>query len=51
VRDGIGVAVLDGREATVRAGATIYMPRNTSVRLRNTGTVPLRTIAIFSQPG
>ncbi|GAC1648899.1 MAG: hypothetical protein NVS4B3_05130 [Gemmatimonadaceae bacterium] len=51
VRDGVGVAVLGGREATVRAGATIYMPRNTSVRLRNTGTVPLRVIAIFSRPG
>ncbi|MDQ2947909.1 MAG: cupin domain-containing protein [Acidobacteriota bacterium] len=51
VRDGIGIAVLDGREAEVRSGATIYMPRNTSVRLRNTGTVPLRLIAIFSQPG
>lgn len=51
VRDGVGVAVLDGKEAVVRSGATIYMPRNTSVRLRNTGSTPLRLIAIFSQPG
>ncbi|GAC1657269.1 MAG: hypothetical protein NVS4B3_23660 [Gemmatimonadaceae bacterium] len=51
VQDGVGVAVLDGKEAVVRPGATIYMPRNTSVRLRNTGTTPLRLIAIFSQPG
>jgi quercetin dioxygenase-like cupin family protein len=51
VRDGSGVAVLGGKEAKVLAGATIYMPRNTSVRLQNTGTEPLRIIAIFSQPG
>jgi quercetin dioxygenase-like cupin family protein len=51
VRDGTARAVLAGREVTVTAGATIYMPRNTSVRLRNTGTQPLRLIAIFSQPG
>jgi quercetin dioxygenase-like cupin family protein len=51
VRDGTGRAVLAGREVAVTAGATIYMPRNTSVRLRNTGTQPLRLIAIFSQPG
>ncbi|MEO7711952.1 MAG: cupin domain-containing protein [Gemmatimonadaceae bacterium] len=51
VHEGVGLAVLDGKEAVVRPGATIYMPRNTSVRLRNTGTTPLRLIAIFSQPG
>jgi quercetin dioxygenase-like cupin family protein len=51
IRDGSGTAVLGGKEATVLAGATIYMPRNTSVRLKNTGTQPLRIIAIFSQPG
>jgi hypothetical protein len=27
------------------------MPRNTVVGLRNTGTVPLRIVATFSQPG
>ena len=51
VSGGTGVAVVGGAESTVRAGATIYMPRNTSVRLRNTGTEPLRIAAIFSQPG
>lgn len=51
VYGGTGVAVVGGSESTVRAGATIYMPRNTSVRLRNTGTEPLRIAAIFSQPG
>lgn len=48
---GTGYAVVGGRSDTVRAGATIYMPRNTSVRLKNTGTAPLRIAALFSQPG
>ena len=51
VYGGTGLAVVGGSESTVHAGATIYMPRNTSVRLRNTGTEPLRIAAIFSQPG
>lgn len=51
VYGGTGLAVVGGSESTVRAGATIYMPRNTSVRIRNTGTEPLRIAAIFSQPG
>ncbi|MEO6864391.1 MAG: cupin domain-containing protein [Gemmatimonadaceae bacterium] len=51
VYGGTGYAVVGGRADTVRAGATIYMPRSTSVRLRNTGTEPLRIIAVFSRPG
>lgn len=48
---GTGLASLAGREAMVEAGATIYMPRDTVVGLRNNGTVPLRIVATFSQPG
>jgi len=51
VYGGTGYAVVGDRADTVRAGATIYMPRNTAVRLRNTGTVALRIVALFSQPG
>lgn len=51
IHAGTGVAQLAGRQATVSAGAVIYMPRNTSVRLRNTGSGPLRIVAIFSRPG
>jgi quercetin dioxygenase-like cupin family protein len=51
VYGGTGLAVLGGREAVVQTGATIYMPRNTAVRLRNTGTEPLGIAAFFSQPG
>lgn len=48
---GTGLALLAGRQATVTTGATIYMPRNTVVGLRNTGSEPLKIVAIFSQPG
>lgn len=51
IHGGTGLAVLAGRQASVTTGATIYMPRNTVVGLRNTGTEPLRIVAIFSQPG
>src|SRR3954452_21834308 len=51
IHGGTGLASLAGRQATVTTGATIYMPRNTVVGLRNTGNVPLEIVAIFSQPG
>ena len=51
VHGGTGLALLAGKQSTVTTGATIYMPRNTVVGLRNTGTEPLKIVAIFSQPG
>ena len=51
IHGGTGLASLNGREATVTSGVTIYMPRNTVVGLRNTGTEPLKIAAFFSQPG
>lgn len=51
IHGGTGLASLAGRQATVTTGATIYMPRNTVVGLRNTGTEPLKIVALFSQPG
>jgi mannose-6-phosphate isomerase-like protein (cupin superfamily) len=51
VQRGSGVASLGSREAPVTAGTTIYIPPNTSAALRNTGTVPLTTVAIFPRPG
>jgi mannose-6-phosphate isomerase-like protein (cupin superfamily) len=51
IHAGNGLASLAGRQATVTTGATIYMPRNTVVGLRNTGADPLEIVAIFSQPG
>jgi quercetin dioxygenase-like cupin family protein len=51
IHAGTGLASLGGRQAPVTTGATIYMPRNTVVGLRNTGAGPLSIVAIFSQPG
>ena len=51
IHGGTGLALLAGRQTTVTTGATIYMPRNTVVGLRNTGSEPLKIVAIFSQPG
>ncbi len=51
IHGGTGLALLAGRQATVTTGATIYMPRNTVVGLRNVGTEPLKIVAIFSRPG
>lgn len=51
IHGGTGLASLAGRQAVVTTGATIYMPRNTVVGLRNTGSEPLSIVAIFSRPG
>ena len=51
IHGGTGLATLGGREATVSAGDTIYMPRNIVVGLRNTGSEPLKIAAFFSKPG
>jgi quercetin dioxygenase-like cupin family protein len=51
IHSGTGLALLAGKQATVTTGTTIYMPRNTVVGLRNTGSVPLKIVAIFSKPG
>jgi len=51
VHRGTGVATLGGREARVSAGATIYIPRNTTISLGNSGSEPLGVAFIFSKPG
>jgi oxalate decarboxylase/phosphoglucose isomerase-like protein (cupin superfamily) len=48
---GSGVAVLGSRETPFGEGATIYIPRNTRVSLRNTGSQPLAIAFFFSAPG
>jgi mannose-6-phosphate isomerase-like protein (cupin superfamily) len=50
IHRGTGVARLGSREVTVSAGATVYIPRNVSVGLRNTGTEPLSLVFIFPEP-
>ena len=51
VHRGSGVARLGGRESSVRAGATIYIPRSVQISVRNTGNEPLGIAFIFSKPG
>jgi len=51
IHRGSGVASLDGRESPVSAGTTVYIPRNVSITVRNTGTEPLGLAFIFSKPG
>jgi mannose-6-phosphate isomerase-like protein (cupin superfamily) len=50
VHRGTGVVRLGSRVATVRAGATVHIPRNVSVGLHNTGDEPLSLLFIFSEP-
>ena len=50
IHRGSGVARLGSREVAVAAGATVYIPRNVSVGLRNTGTEPLNLVFVFSEP-
>jgi mannose-6-phosphate isomerase-like protein (cupin superfamily) len=49
IHRGTGIARLGARETAVSAGATVYIPRNVSVGLRNTGTEPLTLVFIFPE--
>ena len=50
IHRGSGVVRLGAREATVRAGASVYIPRNVSIGLHNTGDEPLSLVFIFPEP-
>ena len=50
VHRGTGRASVGAKEGSVSAGATIYIPRDTRVTLRNTGTEPLTILFIFPNP-
>jgi mannose-6-phosphate isomerase-like protein (cupin superfamily) len=49
IHRGTGIARLGSREIAVSEGATVYIPRNVSVGLHNTGTEPLRLVFIFPE--
>ena len=51
IHRGSGVARLGERESSVRAGSTVYIPRNVQISVRNTGTEPLGVAFVFSKPG
>jgi oxalate decarboxylase/phosphoglucose isomerase-like protein (cupin superfamily) len=50
VHRGTGLATVGTREATVTEGATLYIPSNTRVSLKNTGAEPLSLVFIFPRP-
>jgi mannose-6-phosphate isomerase-like protein (cupin superfamily) len=49
VHRGSGMARLGAREVAVSAGATVFIPRNVSVGLHNTGTEPLSLVFVFPE--
>jgi len=51
VHRGTGLASLGEREAVVTEGATIYIPPNTRVSLKNTGSEPLSIVFLFPHQG
>jgi mannose-6-phosphate isomerase-like protein (cupin superfamily) len=51
IQRGTGSAVLGSRRGTVGPGSTIYIPRNTRVSLRNTGSEPLTIAFLFPGSG
>lgn len=51
VHRGAGVVALGGREAAFGPGATIYIPKDVRVAVRNTGAEPLSIAFVFSKPG
>jgi quercetin dioxygenase-like cupin family protein len=51
VHRGSGTVSLNGRVSPVRAGATVYIPREVTVGMVNTDTVPLGIAFVFSKPG
>lgn len=51
VHRGSGVVELGDRKEPVTTGATIYIPKDVRVTLRNTGTEPLSLVFVFSKPG
>lgn len=51
IHRGAGVVSLDGHESQVSTGATVYIPREVTVGLVNTGGEPLGVAFVFSAPG
>lgn len=51
VHRGTGSVEIGDRQASFGPGATIYLPRNVRISVRNTGMEPLSIAFIFSKPG
>jgi oxalate decarboxylase/phosphoglucose isomerase-like protein (cupin superfamily) len=51
VHKGNASVTLGEREAAIREGGTVYIPRNVRIALKNPGPENLTIIFIFSKPG
>lgn len=51
VHKGGGLVSLGSRRQQVGTGATVYIPRNTTISVLNNGTEPLAIVFVFSKPG
>ena len=51
VHRGSGVATVGEHKAAIQPGATVYIPRNVRITLKNTGTESLAIAFFFSKPG
>lgn len=51
VHRGSGLARVGSLESPISTGATVYIPRDTSVTIQNTGSEPLAIAFVFSAPG
>jgi oxalate decarboxylase/phosphoglucose isomerase-like protein (cupin superfamily) len=51
VHKGSSVAELGAQRTPFAEGATIFIPRDVRISLRNTGTLPLSIAYFFSKPG
>jgi mannose-6-phosphate isomerase-like protein (cupin superfamily) len=50
VEAGSGVAIVDGRRMTLRAGTLVLIERGNRHEIRNTGRGPLKTLNIYVPP-
>jgi quercetin dioxygenase-like cupin family protein len=51
IHRGSGVVELGDQRREVGEGATVYIPKNVRITLRNTATVPMSIVFTFSKPG
>jgi mannose-6-phosphate isomerase-like protein (cupin superfamily) len=51
IHRGSGAVELGDQRREVGEGATVYIPKNVRITLRNTGTMPMSIVFTFSKPG
>lgn len=51
IHSGSGTVQVGEREGEITSGATVFIPANTRITLRNTGSVAMSVVAIFARQG